>query len=282
MYNLKKVWISLLLLSIPSSIISIILIFVFNDGFETKYFSFFFILFFIFSYYSIKDLVLDYFVKKNDFNYRELSHSEKFKKLYQQTANVFFEKKVPFISLKLLTSICNISVFIIASLGIIYAFYSTFSALKEYSFLNILYAFLFSIVCSILLGFFIRYLIYKPFYMLFLLFIEPFCYLIKKEINNHKVYLKNNHSLYFYKNGKLHCDFSPAYIEYSRYNSHISVDSVNNDLTNKSLKLFIDDCYNNRIKEQWYLNGEKIQIDKNLSLKEKQNIIKLIKINEDF
>lgn len=282
MYNLKKVWISFLLLPIPSSIISIILMFIFNDGFETENFTFSFALFFVISYYSIKEIVLDYFVKINDSDYKKLSHSCKSKKLYQQTAMVFFEKKRSFISSKILFTTYYFILLFIVLVSIISIFYISFSSLPEYSFGNIFNAFFLSIMYSVLFCFFIKYFISKPAKMLFFLFIEPFCYLIKKEINNHKVYLKNNNSLYFYKNGKLHCDFSPAYIEHSRYHSHISVDSVNNDSTNKSLKQFIDDCYNNRTKEEWYLNGEKIKIDKNLPLKEKQKIIKLIQNSKNF
>lgn len=282
MYNLKKAWISLLLLSIPASIISIIFLFIFNEGFETKNFIYSFFLFFSISYYNIKEFVIDNSVKIKDAGYRGLSHSIKFKILYRQTSNLFFEKKKPFLSLKVLFLISDIFKVIITSVVVCYVFYSFFYSLSEYSLTNIIRALFYSFINIVLFIFFIKYFIYKLVSMLFFLFIEPFCYEFKKEFNNHKVYLKNNNSLHFYKNSKLHCDFLPAYIKIGTYHSHISVESVDNDSTNKYLKRFLDDCYNNRTKEEWYLNNEKINIDKNLSLEKKQKIIKLIQNSKNF
>jgi len=282
MYNLKKAWISLLLLSIPASIISISLMFAFNDGFETKNFIHSFLLLFAISYYSIKEFAIDNSAKIKDPSYRGLSHSNKFKELYRQTANVFFEKKIPFLYSNTLFLIFDIFKVITSFIVVCFVFYNFFSSLSEYSFLNIIKTLFHSAIYIVLLLFFIKYFIYKPLNMLFLLFIEPFCYLAKKEINNHKVYLKDNSSLYFYKNRKIHSDFFPAYIKAERYHSHIPLKSFNNLSNEDDIKIIIDDFYNNRIDEEWYLNGEKIEIDKNLPLKEKQKIIKLIQSSKNF
>lgn len=282
MYNLKKVWISLLLLPIPVSIFSIVLMFILKNGFETENFILVFSLYFLFSYYSLKEFVLNKF-ENNIPNYRELKHSHKFKILYKQTANYLFDKKMPFLSSKVLYLICEIIITIFCIIGIIYLFVTIFYSLPEYSFSKIIFALFTFLMCSFIFILFVKYLIYKPINMLFHLFIEPFCYLIKKDIDNDTtVYLKNDQNLYFYKNKKLHCDIFPAYIKIfnSSFNKFKNVDFEY--LNGKPVNEFIDDNYMNCTEEEWFLNGEKVEIDTSLSLEKKRNIIKLMKISKDF
>lgn len=280
MYNLKKVWIFLLLLIIPVSLLSITFIFLFHNGFETEYFSLAFTLYFIFSYYSLKEFALNR-LENSVADYRYLEEYQKFKILYKQTANYLFDKKIPFLSSKFLYLIFHTIMSIFLITGIIFIFFIILFDLSEYSFSKIILALLIFFMYSFIFILSLKYLFYKPISMLFYLFIEPFCYLIKKDIDNDTtVYLKNNKNLYFYKNKKLHYDTFPAYMNIlnSSFNKNFDFKYLNG----KSVNEFLNDQYINCTEEEWYLNGEKVEIDTSLSLEKKRNIIKLMKIAKDF
>lgn len=283
MYDLKKAFYYLLLTLINSSLLSIVVVFIlyFSIDLERIYLAFFILLFIFFL--QFKEAALKTALKKENYieekEYIELSDEEKFEKFYQQISKILFPNIKPFININKLK---YFSSFVLILISLIFAFFSFkvgFYSIIEYSFMNIATSLFYSLLVFIFLNILLGFFILKPLNLLFLLFIEPFCYLIKKNVDNHTtVYLKGDCNLYFYKGKKLHCDIYPAYMNFPSSTINIDLKSLNE----KNIKEFIDDKYMNCKEEEWYLNGEKVEIDTSLPLENKQSIIKLMKISKDF
>lgn len=284
-FDIKNAWKSLLFLTIPCFIISVGLLFIIQDEFDIQKFSIGFLFLFTILYNILKISLLDKYIIKEKDKVLELNPFQKYKKFYQDNGKSLFFQKKPFISTPKLHFIFEITFSITLFLATIYSFYSQFSSISEYTFLSVLVNLFNSVLTFVLILSFIYFFIFKFFHMLFLLFVEPFCYQIKKVIDkDHIVYLKNDFSLYIYKNSQLHCDSFPAYIE-TFESTLIHKSSINlnyNYFNDKTVKSFIEDNYDNCVNEEWYLNNKKIEIDKDLPLKEKQKIIKLIQSSKNF
>ena len=179
---------------------------------------------------------------------------------------------------------------IFASLSITLAFSLSFFlyiTLDNSEEANSLFQTTFYIVISLIMGFSgVQGFFITPIKYLSFVFISPYTYHLKRKIfNDHVLYYTVDNKLLIYKNNKLHCDKTPAWVDYFKvgdnkmilvkncFKSWYELENMSEDeLENFQLQ------HPHNIQQYWYLNG--IEIGKTNNIEDHLAMKKIIKTTD--